>query len=39
MVYHKPQLFLIVPFEGCAFYEGEGDEDSWLVVGVYEKNE
>ena len=34
MVYHKPQFFLILPFQGCAFYD-EGDEDSWLAVGVY----
>ena len=39
MVYRKTQFFLILPFEGCAFQEGEGDEDSWLGVGVYEKNE
>ena len=38
MVYHKRD-FLILPFEGCAFYEREGDEDSWLGVEVYEKNE
>jgi len=34
MVHHKPQFFLILPFEGCAFQEGEGDEDSWLSVRV-----
>ena len=37
MVYHKREFFLILPFEGCVFQEGEGDEDSWLGVGVYEK--
>ena len=38
MVYHKREFFLILPFEGCAFWEAEGDEDSWLGVKVYEKN-
>ena len=38
MVYHKRE-FLILLFEGCAFLGGEGDEDSWLGVGVCEKNE
>ena len=37
MVYDKREFFLILPLEGCAFQKGEGDEDSWLGVGVYEK--
>ena len=35
--YHKPQFFLTLPFEECPFWEGYGNEDNWLGLGVYEK--